>query len=153
MFKTLTSNNPQAPHNVCQFSFKDRVFKVDDQVDHLVYHVRYDGNILLKDSEDARDQEDYWDNKKRMNKDLLDKMNQAVKEEFGKDPLDGDDKAQKKSLRNQFNFQERSSQTFNLPVRSKGKKTDPPICSTFSLETTQWMIFDSYMQAYEDMQR
>lgn len=32
-------------------------------------------------------------------------------------------------------------------------KTNPPVCSTFSMETTQWMIFDKYMQAYEDMQR
>ena len=47
-------------------------------------------------------------------------MNIAIKEEFGKDPrkkfkfkiqiiVEGNDKAQKKSLRNQFNFQERSS--------------------------------------------
>jgi hypothetical protein len=52
----------------------------------LVFHISIDGNILLNDSEEARDQEDYWDNKKRMNQQLLDKMNQAVKEEFGKDP-------------------------------------------------------------------
>jgi hypothetical protein len=32
-------------------------------------------------------------------------------------------------------------------------KTDPPITSNFSLETTQWMIFDSYLQAHEDEQR
>lgn len=55
IIKTLNSNNPQAPHNVCQFSFKERLFKVDDQVDHLVFHVNLDGSILLKDSDDARD--------------------------------------------------------------------------------------------------
>ena len=65
--KTLNSNNPQAPHNICLFNFKDRAFKVDDQVDHLVFHINIDGTILLNDSEEARDQEDYWDNKKRMN--------------------------------------------------------------------------------------
>lgn len=59
----------------------------------------------------------------------------------------------KKSLRNTFNFQERASQTFNNPIRHKGYKTDPPVCLTFAVETTQWMIFDSYMQAYEDMLR
>jgi len=32
-------------------------------------------------------------------------------------------------------------------------KTDPPVMSNFSLETTQWMVFDQYMQAYEDVQR
>jgi hypothetical protein len=40
-----------------------------------------------------------------------------------------------------------------LPLREKGIKTDPPQTSQFSLETTQWMIFDAYMQTWEDIQR
>lgn len=67
--------------------------------------------------------------------------------------MEGNDRAQKKSLRNQFNFQERASQTFNLPLREKGIKTDPPVQTNFSLETTQWQIFDAYMAAYEEIQR
>jgi dynein intermediate chain 1 len=155
IIKTLNSNNPQAPHNLCQFSFNDRKFVINDQVEHLVFHVNMDGCILLKDSDDARDQEDEWDNKNKMNAALLNKMDAAIKEEFGDDPLDNekDLHAQKKSLRNQFNFQERSSQTFNMPFREKGIKTNPPICTTFSLETTQWMIFDSYLQTWEEIQR
>ena len=31
--KTLTADNPQAAHNICQFSFKDRNFKVEEQVE------------------------------------------------------------------------------------------------------------------------
>ena len=154
IIKTLTSDNPQAPHNICQFSFKDRNFKVEDQVDMLTFHYNIEGNIMLKESEDAMDQESFWDDKKRMNAKLLENVNSVIKEELGTDgPTEDDEVALKKSLRNQFNFQERSSQTFNLPLRTKGMKTDPPIMSNFSLETTQWMIFDSYMQAYEDMQR
>ena len=84
---------------------------------------------------------------------MLAKMNKEVDEMGGSGSMEGNPHAIKKSLRNQFNYQERSSQTFNLPLRHKGIKTDPPVCSTFSVETTQWMIFDSYMQAYEDMQR
>lgn len=37
-----------------------------------------------------------------------------------------------------------------MPIREKGIKTAPPVCSTYSVETTQWMIFDSYMQQWED---
>lgn len=84
--KTLSSNNPQAPHNICQFSFKDRAFKIDDQVDHMFFHVQIDGSIILKDSDEFRDQDDYWDSKRRTNAQLLDKMNAAVKEELGEDP-------------------------------------------------------------------
>jgi len=89
VIKTLNSMNPQAPHNLCQFSFSDRKFIVNDQVEHLTFHINIDGSILLKDSDDARDQEDEWDNKNRRNQELLDKMNQALKEELGDDPLGG----------------------------------------------------------------
>lgn len=40
----------------------------------------------MKESDEAREQEDFWENKKRYNKDLLNKINTAIKEEFGKDP-------------------------------------------------------------------
>jgi hypothetical protein len=40
-----------------------------------------------------------------------------------------------------------------MPFREKGIKTNPPVCTTFSLETTQWMIFDSYLQTWEEIQR
>lgn len=74
----------------------------------------------------------------------MESMNKAIMAELDEDPLEGNVAAQKKSLRNQFNFQERTAQTFNLPIRHKGIKTDPPVCSNFSMESTQWMIFDAY---------
>jgi len=104
IIKNLNSNNPQAAQNLLQFSFKDRGFKAADANDHLVFHVQVDGKILLKDSDDGRDQEDYWDNKDRINKKLLANMNKDVIAEFKKDPLADNARAQQKSLRNQFNF-------------------------------------------------
>ena len=84
--KHLRSNNPQAPHNLTKFSYKDRLFKTDDMVEQMVFHFQFDGDIILKESDEARDQEEYQDNKKRNNQALLDKINVAIKEEFGKDP-------------------------------------------------------------------
>ena len=86
IIKTLNANNPLAPHNLTKYSFKDRFFKTEDTVEHLVFHFQFDGDVILKDSDEARDQEEYWENKKKGNKSLLDKMNVAIKEEFGKDP-------------------------------------------------------------------
>ena len=43
---------------------------------------------------------------------------------------------QKKSLRNMFNYQERTSQTPLVIYRERGIKTDPPQTSVFSKETT-----------------
>lgn len=86
IIKTLNANNPLAPHNLTKYSFKDRAFKTEDYVDQLVFHFQFDGDVILKDSDEARDQEEYWENKQKGNKSLLDKMNIAIKEEFGKDP-------------------------------------------------------------------
>ena len=84
--KTLTTANPQAPHNITKFSYKDRAVKTDDVVEHMVFHYSVDGDALLVDCDEARDQEEYHDNKKRTDQELLDAMNQAIIKELGKDP-------------------------------------------------------------------
>ena len=48
-----------------------------------------------------------------------------------------------KQLRNQFNFSERASQTFNQPLRERGTVTEPPPSISFSATATQWEIFDA----------
>merc|ERR1719181_2496674 len=61
--RVLYPSNPRAPHNITCFSFKDRAFKRDDQVDHCVFHFQMDGAILLKDSQEAQDQMEIQDKK------------------------------------------------------------------------------------------
>lgn len=85
IYKKLTSNNPQAPNNVTKFSYKERIFKTDDVVEQIVFHYACDGDILVVESEEARDQDDYLENKKSRDKQLLDKMNAAIVKEFGGD--------------------------------------------------------------------
>lgn len=135
IFKALTSNNPQAPHNLTKFSWKDRCFKTEDVVDQLVFHYSVEGSILLKDSDEARYQEHLWVEKKNHDTLLLNKINKAIMESSGKVPHDGEGE-QKKSLRNMFNYQERTSQTPLVVYRERGIKTDPPQTSVFSKETT-----------------
>jgi hypothetical protein len=50
-----------------------------------VFHYQCDGDILVAESEEARDQDDYLENKKQRDKQLLDKMNAAIVQEFGGD--------------------------------------------------------------------
>jgi dynein intermediate chain 1 len=151
LYKCLTSNNPQAAENIVEFSFKDRRFKVDNNVEHLVFHASLDGNILPADSLEFEDQKSYLDNKKKQEKQMLEAMDRELP------PVEDDGEGtiitpfdKKKSLRNTFNFQERASQTFNLPIRHKGFKTNPPSLKKFDKETTQWIIFDQYMAQYEE---
>jgi len=86
IFKALTSNNPQAPHNLTKFSWKDRCFKTEDVVDQLVFHYSVEGSILLKDSDEARYQEHLWVEKKNHDTLLLNKINKAIMESSGKVP-------------------------------------------------------------------
>lgn len=152
--KALNTNNPCAPHNETQYSHKEKQFKKDELVDQMVIHFSLENDIIQLDSDEHRDQEDFWDIKNQRNRQLLDFVNQGIRdEEFASYRLDEDPSSQKKSLRNTFNFQERACQTFNLPLRERGLKTDPPLCSPFHLETTQWQIFDKYMLEYEEMLR
>ena len=152
IFKVLTSKNPQAPHNLTWFSWKERQFKTEEIVDQLVFHYQVEGNVLLQDSEEARNQEEFHEQKKNTDTMLLNKINKAIKEYSGKVPHDTEEE-QKRSLRNMFNYQERTSQTPYIIYKERGIKTAPPKTSIFSVETTQWKIFDAYMQGYEEMQR
>lgn len=85
VYKRLTSNNPQAPKNITKFSYKERCFMTDADVDQIVFHYCNDGDILVAESDEARDQDDYLENKKQSDNKLLAKMNARVIEEFGQD--------------------------------------------------------------------
>ena len=127
--KSLNANNPQAPSNLTEYSHKNRAFKTTTDVDQLVTHLAIDGDIILKSSEEATDQEEYHHQKDKEQKDMLLKVNEGIKDEKYKDyRLEGPDQKRDKmiSLRNTFNYQDRGCQTFNLPIRERGIKTDPP---------------------------
>ncbi|CAE8631897.1 unnamed protein product [Polarella glacialis] len=144
--RVLYPNNPRAPHNVTQFSYKEKVFKKDDQVDQVVMHFSIDGAILLKDSPEAQDQFEIQD-KKEQEQSAREKE-EAIDEDF--DPPE-DDKEQpvKNPLRNQFNFSERAAQSKNPILRERAWTTEPPPTTGYSGSVTQWDIFDQYMSDIE----
>ncbi|KAH8860051.1 Dynein intermediate chain 2, ciliary [Schistosoma japonicum] len=57
-----------------------------------------------------------------------------------------------KKLTNQFNFCERSTQTYNNPQRERGCMTEPPPRANFSANVTQWSIYDDYIEDFERQQ-
>ncbi|MGH0182720.1 UNVERIFIED_CONTAM: hypothetical protein FKN15_010045 [Acipenser sinensis] len=54
--RILTANNPHAPQNIVRYSFKERAYKPISNVDQLAIHFSLDGNMLHKDSDEARRQ-------------------------------------------------------------------------------------------------
>lgn len=141
--RVLYPNNPRAPDNITTYSFKERAFKKDDQVEQVVFHFNMDGQILLKDSPDAQDQFEIQDRKEQEQK--VREKEEAVDEDFDP-PEDDKEMPVKNPLRNQFNFSERAAQTKNGILRERGWTTEPPPTTGFSGTVTQWEIFDSYME-------
>lgn len=121
-------------------------------MDQLVVHFAFDGDIVQNESEEKREQDEYWEEKAMMDKQMIEQGNEGIVDEHGK-PIEQDEKILKRSLRNQFNFSERSAQTFNNPVRERGIKTEPPPTSNFASSANQWKIYEEYLKEYENSQK
>ena len=50
--------------------------------------------------------------------------------------------------KNQFNFSERASQTFNNPLKSRCVNTEPPRVTQYQDDVSQWKIYDSYKEDF-----
>ncbi|XP_059161698.1 dynein intermediate chain 2, ciliary-like isoform X2 [Physella acuta] len=174
--RILTANNPHAPQNIVRYSFKERQFKQISSVDQLAVHFSMDGNLLHKESEEAKRQ---LNKTSMMPEHKTESMTEAqevtvaeptgeeVTEEAGaeveaKDDAGDEGPAQpaaapkgkgEKKLTNQFNFSERASQTYNNPFRDRGTVTEPPPRSSFAANVTQWEIYDAYQEDFEKQEK
>ncbi|CEM05256.1 unnamed protein product [Vitrella brassicaformis CCMP3155] len=148
--RVLYPQNPRAPQNITQFSFKDRQFKRDDQVDQSVFHFSLEERIFFKDSPEAADQEEMQRIKEEERKKREEA--EAVDVEIEQDPDQPLDESQQVLLRNQFNFSDRASQSFNALLRERGVSTEPPPSTDFSGTVTQWLIYDTYMEDIQAQQ-
>ncbi|XP_072429261.1 dynein, axonemal, intermediate chain 1, paralog 2 isoform X2 [Chiloscyllium punctatum] len=137
--RVLTADNPHAPENIVRFSFKERAYKQVPVISQMAIHFARDGNLLHKDSDEAKRQQsrgklseesDAEDISAPLPSESAEKMD--TEEEELPDAKGAEEEEEKEVIRprqerkipNQFNFSERASQTFNNPMR--------------------WEIFDAY---------
>ncbi|XP_030833317.1 dynein intermediate chain 2, ciliary isoform X1 [Strongylocentrotus purpuratus] len=171
--RILTANNPHAPQNIVRYSFKDNSFKQTSHVDQLAIHFSLDGNMIHKDSDEARRQQQRHGASEAISDQAISEVGEEKKEEDGEQkteegenqeegsepkegekrdeeatPAPGEAKSDQK-LTNQFNFSERASQTYNNPYRERGTQTEPPPRANFSSTANQWEIYDAYMDDLE----
>ncbi|KAF8566031.1 hypothetical protein P879_08949, partial [Paragonimus westermani] len=146
--RVLTATNPHAPQNIVRFNFKECQYRPIPQVDQTSVHFWLEGHMLPKDSDEGR---------RQMARDGTLPHEAFAEEDIDKDGiqdssvLDTTDSTQKK-LTNQFNFCERSTQTYNNPYRERGNMTEPPPRATYSANVTQWIIYDDYVADFEKQQ-
>ncbi|XP_031433040.1 dynein, axonemal, intermediate chain 1, paralog 2 isoform X2 [Clupea harengus] len=158
--RILTANNPHAPQNIVRYSFKERSYKAVSSVDQLAVHFVLDGNLLHRDSDEARRQrakqglpeENPMDAAVETDEEKTETPAAEAEEEAGEEggaeerPDSVEVKGGGQKAANQFNFSERASQTLNNPLRERECQTEPPPCANFSATANQWEIYDAYLE-------
>ncbi|XP_041915002.1 dynein, axonemal, intermediate chain 1, paralog 2 [Alosa sapidissima] len=167
--RILTANNPHAPQNIVRYSFKERSYKTISSVDQLAVHFVLEGNLLHKDSDEARRQRAKQGLPEEKPVDTAaaetdeekvetpgDAREEAGEEGGGEERPDSEEvkRGQKEcKLTNQFNFSERASQTLNNPLRERECQTEPPPRANFSATANQWEIYDGYLEELQKQEK
>lgn len=156
--KTLTSLNPNQPLKTTHFNFKSGHFESVSNDQHVAEHLRQDGiiwSLKEKDMMQKRKDEEQQQQQQTEQKDQEEVEEKQAEEEEEQEeqpntetveaadaPPDGTEQkeeenvssASKKEIlvKNQFNFSDRASQTFNEPYRDRQVQTEPAPKSIFS---------------------
>lgn len=154
--RVLTANDPNVPNNITKYNYKERTYKVDPPGpgDHLYVHLCNDGSMLHKESEDAKTQAAFDQKRAEEEKEARElAIKQAKEEADAKGEKLDEASFQFESGKNQFNYSERAAQTYTNPLRKRSVETEPPPVVSFMATVTQWEIYDTFMDAYEQHQR
>eukprot|EP01002_Notosolenus_urceolatus_P013073 NODE_436_length_2087_cov_88.380765_g349_i0.p1 GENE.NODE_436_length_2087_cov_88.380765_g349_i0~~NODE_436_length_2087_cov_88.380765_g349_i0.p1 ORF type:complete len:654 (+),score=236.05 NODE_436_length_2087_cov_88.380765_g349_i0:123-1964(+) len=145
MDRILKAQNPNLMSTLVTFSHRkeDRCYKFVPTMDQMACHFSLDGNLLRKDSDEYRKQ---VEEKERLRREM------ALAEEAEKNPDLMAQGVSTKILKNQFNYCDRASQTFNNALRERAAMTEPPPIITFSSTATQWEIYDAYVEDLKHQQ-
>jgi dynein intermediate chain 1 len=150
--RCLVPENPNSSKLVVSYDPIKRTLKTQDVLDHLVIHFEYDGQTILRDSEDAKLQEEIIEKRTKdieevtKQHDLMENMKNAHNT---KSTL----KIARKILRNKFNYSERQTQTHGLFLKSRGVSTVKPHLLNFHGEVNQSIIFDAYVQSIQSLKQ
>ncbi|KAF0715155.1 hypothetical protein AaE_011396 [Aphanomyces astaci] len=154
--RVLTANDPNVPNNITKYNYKERMYKVDPPGpgDNLYLHLSSEGSMIHKESEDAKVQAAYDMKKAEEEKEARDAaIKQAKEEAEAKGEKIDESSLQFESGKNQFNYSERAAQTYTNPLRQRSIETEPPPVVNYMATVTQWDIYDTYMESYEQHQR
>eukprot|EP00762_Andalucia_godoyi_P004474 ANDGO_08131.mRNA.1 Dynein intermediate chain 2 len=166
--KILRAENPNAPRNIVRFSHKERQYKMEASVEQTEFHVILDPLLVHKNSAEGREQLAIRDALLRQQAAAAEQHSVMASHGISAsadmdadggpsgDSVSGEEGGQPggtKGLRNQFNFSDRASQTFNNPKRDRAVETEPPAVATLADTASASIIFDAFMRDLEEQQR
>lgn len=148
--KVISAGDPRVAKNQVMYNFETKEFGLLKEVSQLAVHFEMDGDLIEAECDEARDQEKY--EAILANRELM--LAPTNKAEAGTSPEEADDYpavalSGDVTLKNQFNFSERATQTFNNPMRAKDVSTEPPPTSEYNSSVNQWDVYDTYVEDVE----
>lgn len=146
--KVISAGDPRAPKGRTKYDYETGEFKLETGISQMAVHFCMDGVMIEAEGDEARDQEKYiviLANKEKMLESTKGQSTEMDSGEYPSVALSGD-----VTLKNQFNFSERATQTFNNPMRQKDISTEPPPTSEYNSSVSQWDLYDTYL---EDLER
>ena len=145
----LTAADPNRPKNaVVSFSHRDMCFKPDPpgQGDNMAVHFGLAGSMMHVDSDECRKYGEAEARSREREEALLadEGGDGAASSSADGSATTAGGVVRADRAKNQFNFSERATQSYNNPQKERAVHTEPPPVTQYSDEVSQWMIFDSY---------
>merc|ERR1712204_121261 len=161
--KTLASLDPNNPSERTHFNFKDGAFESEPNTKHMAFHFKQHGTLWHKqereaveklkqekqqrehattENEDDEDQKDKADDDTNNNNETEDDKQET---DIVQQPDSKEEEKEEILVKNQFNFSDRASQTFNEPLRDREVQTEPAPKSIFSQNANPSAIRDEYL--------
>ena len=116
--RILTGDDPNKPKNVCKFSYKDKCFKPDPpgQGDNMAIHFSLEGCSMHVDSDECKK---YREREREQDEtDVKVTADSQTTTSSGTSTASISTSTGVDRTKNQFNFSERASQTFNNPLKA-----------------------------------
>lgn len=145
--KLLEAINPNISKTRAVYSFEEKIFKIESTPDHMFLHFAEDGNVVRKESEEAREMRED-EEKRRLALESKKRMQLGV----GESDQVNLDEVSEEQLRNQFICSHRATQTYSNEFRQDSMNTDDPPTRDFSDNASQWYIYDCYVKFLAEQQ-
>jgi hypothetical protein len=139
----LEPKNPYAPRVLMNYSYIQNKFLKNEMVDQLVMHFETDGQTIMKDSEEAKIQEEITESRRIALKDTVNKHDlMDHNHEF-------DVKQARAIMRNKFNYSVRQTQTPVGYLKELCVYTKRLQLKNFSETVNLSWIYDLYIQKWD----
>ena len=136
--RVLAPCDPQKFDNIAYFNHHEKTFGFNDKLGYLVVHFSKNGGLVRRVQPLTVETEDSFHPKSAsvVNVEYIRESNEILN-----------------TLRNQFEFSDRSCQTSNEAISFQGFSTHPPPSGDHNMTVSTRNVFDAYMHAFSPVEK